>query len=385
MRKMIKISIYRGWVPVLKPYLVSIGLRATRERSILKESKTMTPNARFTEFITDITPSATTNARSASAHNSVRDALTADDTYKEDVIRTFLGGSYKRKTAVRPVTKNGDKERPDVDIYVVVKGSTSLFSSDHKTPVDLTETLFSALNRNRKALGITKISRNRCSIAISTEKADMDVSPLLERNDDGYYWIGNRETGEWYLTEPEKHTSWSAEVNSDAGMRFKPMVKMNKWSRREFPTNHKHPKSFALEALVAKHMSRTETHYGQLLHDTFDDIVNSYTLIWSFGMCPSLDDPAIDGGNLLAGVSGEAFVAFYDKVKYFRDEAAKALAEDDQEKATKHWRRILGSRFPAPKSAKTSAATTIKAAAVMSPLAFPAKASTPPNKPADFA
>jgi len=257
-RKIVKISIYRGWIPVLTPYLVSIGLPATRERSILKESKAMTPNARFTEFITDVTPSATTNTRSASAHNSVRDALTADDTYKGDVIRTFLGGSYKRKTAVRPVTKNGDKERPDVDIYVVVKGSTSFFSSDHTTPDALIEALFSALNRNRTALGITKIKRNRCSIAISTEKADMDVSPLLERDDDGYYRIGNRETGEWYLTEPEEHTNWSAGVNADAGMRFNPMVKMNKWSRREFPTKHKHPKSIALEALVAKHMSRTD-------------------------------------------------------------------------------------------------------------------------------
>lgn len=345
----------------------------------------MTPNARFTEFITDITPSVTTNGRSASAHKSVRNALMADDNYKGDVIRTFLGGSYKRKTAVRPVTKNGDQERPDVDIYVVVKGSTSFFSSDRKTPEELIEALFSALNRNRKALGITKISRNRCSIAISTEKADMDVSPLLERNDDGYYRIGNRETGEWYLTEPEEHTNWSVGINSDAGMRFNPMVKMNKWSRREFPTKHKHPKSIALEALVAKHMSQTETHYGQLLHDTFDDIVTSYAFSRTLGLCPSLDDPAIEDGNLLAGVSGEAFAAFYDKVKCFRDEAAKALATDDQEKANKHWRRILGSRFPAPKSAKTSASTTLKAATVMSPLAFPAKASTPPNKPADFA
>lgn len=345
----------------------------------------MTPNARFNEFITDITPSATTNSRSSSAHNSVRDALNSDDTYKGDVIRTFLGGSYKRKTAVRPVTKNGDKERPDVDIYVVVKGSTSYFSSDHKTPSDLIEALFSALNRNRTALGITKITRNRCSIAISTEKADMDVSPLLEHDEDGYYRIGNRETGEWYLTEPEEHTSWSAGVNAAAGMRFNPMVKMTKWSRREFPTKHKHPKSIALEAMVAEHMNRTETHYGQLLHDTFDSIVKSYSFNRSLGMCPTIDDPAIEGGDLLAGVSGEAFAAFYDEIKIFRDEAAKALATDDQEKATKHWRKILGSRFPSPKSSKASVSTTLKSAAVMSPLAFPAKASTPSNKPADFA
>ena len=340
----------------------------------------MTPNARFNEFITDITPSPTTNTRSALAHNAVRDALTSDEIYKDDVVRTFLGGSYKRKTAIRPVTNSGDTERPDVDIYVVVNGMA--WSS---SPEDLISALYSALNRNRGALGITKIKRNRCSIAISTAKADMDVSPLLERESDGYYRIGNRNTGEWYRTEPEAHTTWSAGVNSDAAMRFNPMVKILKWSRREFPTKNKHPKSIALEALVAKHMSRTETHYGQLLHDTFEGIIDAYSLNSLLGTCPSVDDPAIDDGNLLAGVSGEAFSAFYDKINYFRDEAAKALVADDQDTATKHWRRILGGRFPSPKPSKTLASTSLKAAAVMSPLAFPAKASTPPNKPADFA
>ena len=165
------------------------------------------------------------------------DALTYDSYYKHEVIRTFLGGSYKRKTAIRPVTKGGDTERPDVDIYVVVQGSTWT-----KSPEELIEDLYAALNRNRTSLGITKISRNRCSIAVSSGKADMDVSPLLERNTDGYYRIGNRHTGEWYATEPEVHTTWSASVNTESGGRFNPMVKMVKWTRREFPTKSKHPK-----------------------------------------------------------------------------------------------------------------------------------------------
>ena len=174
-------------------------------------------------------------------------------------------------------------------------------------------------------------------------------------------------------------------VSSNAGMRFNPMVKMVKWSRREYPTKNKHPKSIALEALVAKHMSETETHYGQLLHDTFHDIVDSYNFNRTFSSCPKLDDPAIDDGNLLSGVSGEAFSAFYDKIKFFRDEAAKALATDDQDVATKHWRKILGARFPSSKTATKNNAIGLKAAITMSPRSFPEKASLPPNKPADFA
>ncbi|MFC3193220.1 nucleotidyltransferase [Marinicella sediminis] len=345
----------------------------------------MTPNARFLEFIKDITPSATTNSRSVSAHTSVRDAITSDDDFKNEVKRTFLGGSYKRKTAIRPVKKGDDTERPDIDIYVVVNGSTSPASSDYKTPDDLIEELYSALNRNRKTLGITKITRNRCSIAISTNKADMDVSPILERNDEGYYRIGNRNTGEWYLTDPEEHTNWSAKVNADANMRFNPMVKMVKWNRREFPTKNKHPKSIALEALIAKHIDRNESHYGQILHDTFNEIVDHYSTYRDLDLCPTLDDPAIENGDLLNGVTGEVFSAFYDKIEYFRDEASKALAAEDQDIATKHWRRILGDRFPSTKASKSDSSIGMQEAATMSPLTFPSAPSTPPNKPADFA
>lgn len=336
----------------------------------------MTPNARFNELITDITPSETTNSRSASAHISIRDALSSDNEYKESIIRTFLGGSYKRKTAIRPVTKNGDTQRPDVDIYVVVQGSTWT-----KTPEDIIEDLFSALDRNRSELSITKLKRNRCSIAISTNKADMDISPLLDRNSSEFYLIGNRNTDEWYETDPEAHTTWSAQINKDASNQFNPMVKLMKWNRREFPTVNKHPKSIALEALIAEHMSTTETHYGQLIHDTFDSIIDTYSFNRLLGSCPNIGDPAIPNGNLLSGVSGDVFCAFYDKIEGFRDEAKKAIDAKDQDVATKHWRKIFGQRFPAPKSTSSS----LKAATVISPLAFPATASTPPNKPADFA
>lgn len=338
----------------------------------------MTPNARFTELIADINPSETTNKRSKSAHNAIRDALWADETYKDNLIRDFLGGSYQRQTAIRPVTKDGDTERPDVDIYVVVKGGIWT-----KTPEDLIDDLFNALNRNRKTLNITRLKRNRCSIAISTNKADMDISPLLERQSDGFYRIGNRSSGEWYKTDPEEHSTWSSTQNDEFSGRFKPTVKLLKWARREKPTQHKHPKSFALEAIIAAHMSTTESHYGKIVHSVFESFVDTYAFNRTVGRCPSIDDPAIPGGDLLAGVSGEAFCAFYDKVKSHRDDAAKALGTDNQDMATTYWRRIFGDRFPAAKS--TASASTVKSAAVMSPLAFPSTLAQTSKRPAKFA
>ena len=337
----------------------------------------MTPNARFTEFIKDITPSETTVANCKSAHTSVRKALLNDDKFKDKVKRVFLGGSYKRSTAIRPTMKNGSIERPDVDLYVVVEGAP--WDSD---AADLMEDLYAALNRARTDLGITSIKRNRCSIALSMNKADLDVSILLERQSDDLYRIGNRNTGEWYKTDPEEHTDWSAAQNTRCSGRFNPMTRMVKWARRKNKTVSRHPKSFALETFIAPHISETETHYGQLFCDWCQSFLDAYAVNRLLGTCPFLEDPAVPGGNILAGVTNDEFCAYYDKIEKHRDDAAKALAEDDQDKATDFWRRIFGDRFPKPKQSGQSTKSTV---AAMSPLSFTADKAAPTARPAKFA
>ena len=79
----------------------------------------MTPQARFNEFLKDIEPSKTTKSNAASAHTEIRKFLSDHEEFGKHHERTFLSGSYKRDTAIRPVTKNGEFDRPDVDIIVV--------------------------------------------------------------------------------------------------------------------------------------------------------------------------------------------------------------------------------------------------------------------------
>ena len=81
-------------------------------------------------------------------------------------------------------------------------------------------------------------------------------------------------------------------------------------------------------------------------------------------------------------MTGDEFCAYYDKIKKHRDDAAKALEEDDQDKATDYWRRIFGDRFP---KAKHSGQSTKSAAAAMSPLSFTATRAAPTARPAKFA
>ena len=337
----------------------------------------MTPNARFLEFLADIEPSKTTKENSIRAHSAVRRALMADPILGQSADRIILGGSYKRDTAIRPRQKNGSLDRPDVDLYVVVNAPLL-----QATPHNQAEALYAALNRARRPLGITKLRRNRVSLSVSMSHADLDVSVLIERQFDGLYRIGNRDTGEWYKTDPEAHTIWSSQQNTRFSLRFKPMTKLLKWGRRESPTAFNHPKSFALEAFLAANLNLAEPHYGRLFYAYCAAFVSSYANHRMAGTCPWIDDPAVAGTNLLQSVGGSEFCAYYDKIQKHCDDAARALAQDDQTIATEYWRRIFGPRFPLTTSAGVS---TLKAATTVSPLTFGTSPAAPSNRPAKFA
>ena len=244
-------------------------------------------------------------------------------------------------TAIRPREKNGSLDRPDVDLYVVGDGPAYV-----TTPSSELDALYAALDRSRTALGITKLKRNRVALSVSMSKADLDVSVLIERQIDDLYRIGNRVTGEWYKTDPEAHTSWSSAQNTRFSGRFKPMTKLLKWARREKPTQHRHPKSLALEGFLAENLDIAEQHYGTLFRAYCDTFLTTYRGYRELSECPRLDDPAVPGGNLLAGVSGIAFGSYYDKIQKHRDDAALALAQEDEDEATKYWRRIFRPALP---------------------------------------
>ena len=85
----------------------------------------MAVQSQFKDFLRDIEPSSTTKANASSAHTKLRNFLQADEDFKEYHTATFLSGSYKRDTAIRPRMKNGDTDRPDVDIIVVTNHTLS--------------------------------------------------------------------------------------------------------------------------------------------------------------------------------------------------------------------------------------------------------------------
>lgn len=327
------------------------------------------PQARFNEFLQDIEPSATTKSNAASAHTELRDFLKNDEDFKDYHVDTFLSGSYKRDTAIRPRTKNGQTERPDVDIIVVTNHSSS---DDPKAVVDL---LYKTLKKK-----YSNIRRQARSVGIEYYKADMDVVPIIPYGT--MYLIPDRKQERWIPTNPPGHTTWTTETNNAAGGRFKPLVKLMKWWRRHNSTIAKKPKGFVIECITTECMDYGETYYGELFVKTLEKIVEKYAVNVLLGTVPTIPDPGVPGNSVTDGISPDAFIGFYNKANAHAELGRKALNETDPEKATELWRQIFGERFPKTEVAKSE--SLLAAALTPSTLSFPDRPVTP-NKPGGFA
>jgi predicted nucleotidyltransferase len=327
------------------------------------------PQEWFNEFLRDIEPSPTTKSNAASAHLELRKFLKNDEDFSSYHVVDFLSGSYKRDTATRPKKKGDQIDRPDVDIIVVTNHSSA------DDPDDVVDLLFKTLKKKYEV-----IWRQTRSVGIEYYKADMDVVPVIPYGD--IYLIPDRKLESWIPTNPPEHTDWTIEMNKKSGGRFKPLVKLMKWWRRQNPTQYKKPKGFVIEVFTAECMDLNETYYGELFVKTLESIIENYRTYALLQTVPSIPDPAVPGNSVTEGMDVDAFLSFYNKVKAHAELGRQALNETDPEKATELWKKIFGDRFP--KTETSGSESTLADAVKALSLTFPNKPITP-KKPGGFA
>lgn len=334
----------------------------------------MATKQQFLDLLSEIEPSPSTVSACSSAHSTLRDRLASHETFKNVHVDTFLSGSYVRDTAIRPKSRQGELQRPDVDIIVVTSHTTS------DVPSDVIDQLHQALLDS----GYKSLRKNRRSVSVFLATVDMDVVPIIKAADSDGYLIPDKELGKWLSTNPPGHTAWATAVNKKADSRFKPLVKLLKWWRREHLAGLKRPKGFILEALVAQHMSYTESSYEELFAALLRTVKESYVFTVMLGQVPFIEDPAVSGNNVFSNVAPDEFKQFYDMVCSHVDLIAAAQAETDEEKQLEKWRKVFGSFFPGPRSVAKAAASGLLTSAAAAGLSFPAKPIVP-NKPQGFA
>ncbi|HMN13616.1 MAG TPA: hypothetical protein PKD55_14960 [Bellilinea sp.] len=334
----------------------------------------MVTQSQFLRLLHDIEPSATTKSNASQAHQSLRTFLKTHSEFEKVHVETFLSGSYKRDTAIRPRIVDGEVSRPDVDIIVVTNHSLS------DSPSDVIELVYQTLYDR-----YDDIQRQTRSVGVLTALADMDVVPITAPSGlDGTLYIPDRKEVVWLETNPPGHTTWTTEVNKLTEGRFKPLVKLVKWWRRVNPTISKRPKGFVIECIVAECMSQTEANYPLLFKGLFEAIVDRYQRAVSGGTVPFIADPAVSGNSVTSSTTFDAFSGFYNKVKTHLEiiERALSIGDHNPEEELRLWRQIFSDRFPASETHK--ATDLLSPAASTGTLSFPNRP-IQPRKPGGFA
>jgi hypothetical protein len=150
--------------------------------------------------------------------------------------------------------------------------------------------------------------------------------------------------------------------------RFKPLVKLLKWWRRENKTG-KRPKGFVLEVLVSKHAPVGETHYGEAFAQLLENIHAAYKTLADAGVKPWIEDPSLPGNDIMSKVSITDWKNFVERVRVHATWAREAQnADTNNERATELWRRLFGNRF------KSGATSSAKAASLSGTVVAPAAA-----------
>jgi predicted nucleotidyltransferase len=343
----------------------------------------------FRDFLKEIRPTRNMRDEFKSGHTRLRERLMADESLKDKIVRTFLQGSYKRSTAIRP--KSG--KRSDVDLVVV----TNLHEDKYPNPEDAMRLFVPLLDRHYagkyefqgRSIGIglydveldlviTSSPTEAQKALLASEEVNSDEGIEVEEEDqvvnprslhrlgplasfsqraDGVeeeateepLRIPNRAAENWDDTHPLAQIQWATDKNAITNGHYVNVVKAIKWWRRVCHQNQKYPKGYPVEHLVGLHCPDGITSVAEGVTRVLESIAADPMLRYcaSLKQRPYIEDHGVVH-NVFGNVSGEDFAAFHAQVVVAAPIARAALdAEMVRESALK-WRELFGDKFPKP-------------------------------------
>ena len=300
------------------------------------------------------------------------------------LVSTFLQGSYRRATAVRPK----GEAKLDVDIITV----TRISQSDYPNPDDAMDLFVPFLDKHYKgkyqrqgrSFGIERSYVNLDLVitsapseaeeevyeskAVRTDFTPEDVDdwllmkswiPPAERVNQTVFleslrgaewqteplWIPNRDAGKWERTHPLEQIKWTWKKNANCKKHYVNVVKAIKWWQRVHHEDDR-PKGYPLEHLVGVCCPDDITSVAKGVTLTLEAIVANYGVHAQCKQAPCLPDHGVPEHNVLNRVSGEEFADFYEHAEEAAEIAREALDADYKEKSIEKWRELFGNKFP---------------------------------------
>lgn len=292
-----------------------------------------------------------------SAHTTLRNRLMADEDLKDIIVTTFLQGSYRRSTAVRP--KQG--KRSDVDIVVVTR-----LDKEEVTPEEALDVFEPFLEKyyngkyrkqglleNMAVLSDNDVEEMSEMFAVIVESAYNPWKTAFAEfmaADDNASWkneplfIPDREADFWDKTHPLEQIRWTHEKNASCNGHYVNVVKCIKWWRKEKFPDIKHPKSYPLEHFVGDCCPDGIKSIAEGVVLTLEKIVSDYP------QKPVLSDRGVPEHDVFGRLSEEDYDAFYESVCEAAVIARNAYEAETVQESADLWRKLFGNKFPeAPK------------------------------------
>lgn len=333
----------------------------------------------FIDFLKAVRPEKEDLEEFAEAHKKLRELLSQDEDLKEIIIATFLQGSYRRATAIRP-TGGG---KGDVDVVVVTNlDRTKLTPTQalNKFKPFLEKHYRDKYKIQGRSIGI-ELGRIKMDLVVTSAPPESEKSaytwlsvrgcetpedvddwgvsqdwlpPALRRAGTGStsnnwklepLYIPDRDAKEWKRTHPLEQMRWTWQKNANTNKHYVNVVKALKWWRKDF-TSPKHPKGYPVEHLLGAVCPDGIEYVADGVVDCLEKIVAHYGGYAASKTVPKMPDHGVPEHDVFARITGEDFAAFYEKVKEAAVLARQALEADDRKTSARLWAQLFGDEFP---------------------------------------
>ena len=336
----------------------------------------------FDDFLEEIRLTRELREECEQAHRDLRMKLHADPILSRIIVSTFLQGSYRRHTGVRPLT---DKDHVDVDVVVVTK-----LDPRQWTPAMVLEELFKPfLDReypdqwapNDRSIQITPTGGRATIDLVPTSapsemeqqlfkafdpdfqieaRGDVERRPLilLEAREQIQKLMGtdrwqrepllipSRDLRIWVPTHPLAQIYWTEQKGGRTSGHYVNVVKAGRWWRKRH-ADGEYPKGYPLEHLIGLNCPDGIGSVAEGLARTFEAIREGYRADVMMGRVPYLRDHGVEN-DVFRRVTPEQFATFWRLVESAANEARTALEAQTTAESAGRWRTLLGPEFPAP-------------------------------------
>ena len=342
----------------------------------------------FDDFLKNIAPSAEEREEYQKRHTELRERLHADEALEPLIIDTFLQGSYRRATLIRP----GPADHADVDVVVVTK-----MSQEDTTPEQALDAFIPFLEKHYRgqyekhgrSIGIT-LARVDLDLVVTSAPSESQLGIFYSDAVTGYdtpedaedwklvpSWVSlarrtgdfggalvkaaqeeewkiepleipDRDAHRWEPTHPLEQIRWTHEKNRLTNGNYIRVVRALKEWKRTNSLLPKYPKGYPLEHLIGVCCPDGIHSVAEGVTATLEEIQNRFADAAATRTSPQLPDYGVPEHDVFHRISGEEFASFYDQAVKAARTARTALDADSLEDSATGWGELFGSEFPKP-------------------------------------